>query len=524
MTSGGTVRWFSDSAVLSRPGTKELFRSINHGLFMRLLRSTILFLTRLATVFAAAGCSYAQRSTVDVAGLVQQLREGHNDNALVVANKLLVTHPNDCKVLSLKAIAAQSLGYASEALLAFQTATKLCPTYLPALEGAAQVEYAQQSPDALTTLARILSIQPENATAHAMSAVTLQRSNRCAEALSHFEASRSLFPTRSDLLQESASCLAQTGDYKAALDQYLVLLDRMPSDAIRYDVALLQWRTSLKRDALETLAPMLAAANYQPAFSLASHIEEELGDTPHAVDFLRTAIQLQPDRIDEYLDFANIAFTHQSFQVGIDVINVGISRLPNAAPLFLARGVLEVQLTRSDEAVADFEQAHRLDPKLSFAIDALGMMSSQKHDDATSLALFKAQVENHPEDPLLQYLLAEQLAQASTDGKIDQLQAAIAAAERAIALEPTYRPAHDLLATLYLRANNPKLAIKEAEVALKIDPNDDAALYQELMATRRAGNKAETELLTQRLKAMREQNANSREVSDRYRLQDNVSR
>lgn len=490
---------------------------------VRTSRFFVLFIAALATGSTAARRCDAQRSTVDAARVIEQLRAGNNDGAIVVANKLLATRPGDCKILSLKAIALQNLDRATEALSAFQRATEFCPTYLPALEGAAQVEYAQQSPEALTTLAKVLAIQPDNVTAHAMTAVTLQRNDRCPEALSHFEASQSLFPTRIDLLQGSASCLAQTGDYKTALDQYVVLLAKMPSNAIRYDVAVLEWRTALKREALETLAPMLEAANYEPAFSLASHIEEELGNTPRAVALLRTAIQLQPKKIDDYLDFATIAFSHQSFQVGIDVINAGLSQLPNAAPLFLARGVLEVQLTKNDAAVADFEQAHRLDPKLSFAVDALGMMSSQNHEDRASLAFFQAQAKDHPDDPLLHYLLAEQLAQAATDGQGDLLQAAIEAAEKAIALEPSYRPAHDLLATLYLRANKPELVIREAEAALKIDPDDDAALYQEMMAKRKSVGKAETEQLTLRLKAMREQNANNRQITDRYRLQDNVS-
>jgi len=61
----------------------------------------------------------------------------------------------------------------------------------------------------------------------------------------------------------------------------------------------------------------------------------------------------------------------------------------------VARGVLEAQLSRSDAAVADFEQGHRLDPKLSFAVDAVGIMQSQQHQGEQSLALFEAQAKQH---------------------------------------------------------------------------------------------------------------------------------
>jgi len=53
----------------------------------------------------------------------------------------------------------------------------------------------------------------------------------------------------------------------------------------------------------------------------------------------------------------------------------------------LARGVLKEQMAQMDDALNDFEQAHRLDPKLSFAQDAIGMLFSQKHDNAAALVL-----------------------------------------------------------------------------------------------------------------------------------------
>ena len=63
-----------------------------------------------------------------------------------------------------------------------------------------------------------------------------------------------------------------------------------------------------------------------------------------------------------YLDFATIAFAHQSFQVGIDIVSDGLTLQPQAASLYVARGVLYVQLAEYDKAEADFERANQLDP------------------------------------------------------------------------------------------------------------------------------------------------------------------
>ena len=88
---------------------------------------------------------------------------------------------------------------------------------------------------------------------------------------------------------------------------------------------------------------------------------------------LRQAILLDPRNPNLYVDFANIAFAHQSFQVGIDVVTDGIGLQPQAAPLYLARGVLYVQLAEYDKAEADFEKANRLDPSQSLSSAAQGL-------------------------------------------------------------------------------------------------------------------------------------------------------
>ena len=98
---------------------------------------------------------------------------------------------------------------------------------------------------------------------------------------------------------------------------------------------------------------------------------------------------MNPSAVKNYVLFATFAFNHGSFQVGIDMIDAGLKVLPGAAPLYLSRGVLRVQLSQIDGALDDFEQAHRLDPNLSFAEDAMGMIHSQQHDNQGSLEAFR---------------------------------------------------------------------------------------------------------------------------------------
>lgn len=476
--------------------------------------------------FLIVGCFPAfaqQQPSSSVAEIVGQLRQGNNQEALSLAQQALSTDSEDCQLLSLQALALTGLAQPDAALRSFRKALTKCPAYLPALEGAAQIAYAQSSPMARPLLKRILALQPNNILAHAMLASALRKEGNCNDAESHFEASRSLFANQPHLQQDYGYCLVQTGSFDAARKEYSKLLVSKPSDNIRYDVALLQWKTHANDDALATLAPLVGSGQNEAALTLASRIHEEKGETPQAVELLRSAIVLSPEDVDNYLKFADIAFVHKSFDVGIDMLNAGLKRLPDSAALYLARGVLEVQISKFNVAIADFEQAHRLDPKLSFADDAMGLMQSQQHKDAASLAFFKEKVKLHPDDPFLLYLLAEQLSQGPQESEGTNHVEAIAAAKRATALDPNYQPAHDLLAVLYLRANQPQLAIKQAELALTADPNDQTALYEEIMAKRRMGDVEEVRALTARLNALRAENVRREQAVDRYRLQDEVT-
>ena len=454
------------------------------------------------------------------AAVVDALHQGDNQRAASLAGEALKRTPRDCSLLSLQGIAFAGLHQQPAANASFRKALSYCPQYLPALEGAAQVEFAQDAARALPLLNRILKLQPENATAHAMMAAALRQQGRCADALPHYQFARALFAGSPGLQQAYGSCLAATGDLQSALQQYTDLLSTQPSDLLRYDVALLQWKTHATEQALATLTPMLDGKHGADALALASKIHEERGETPEAVSLLREAILAAPDDVDHYLDFASLAFAHQSFQVGIDMLQPGIQRLPRAAALYVARGVLEVQLSRSEAAVADFEQARRLDPEMSFAVDALGIMHSQQHEDSASLHLFEEQAKLHPDDPLLQYLLAEQLSNVGSGDGDTNLKAAIDAAEHATTLDPKYKAAHDLLAVLYIRAARPELAIRQAELALAEDRNDQAALYQEMIALRNSGRKEEARALTARFNEARKANEKTQQQSDRYRLQE----
>jgi tetratricopeptide (TPR) repeat protein len=147
-------------------------------------------------------------------------------------------------------------------------------------------------------------------------------------------------------------------------------------------------------------------------------------------------------------------------------------------------------------------------------------MQSQQHLSDASLKLFQEQAQLHPADSLLQYLYAEALSEATSEK--DALPRAIAAAERSVKIEPGYQPAHDLLALLYLRAGQPAQAAQQAEAARTIDPADETALYQEIMAKRRLGQTADVQKLVQQMAELQKTKTDQQQQRKGYVLKDEV--
>jgi tetratricopeptide (TPR) repeat protein len=293
---------------------------------------------------------------------------------------------------------------------------------------------------------------------------------------------------------------------KEAVEPLTQLLALQESGVNRRTLARAESDSGDLETAIATLDPLLhAGPPDDAALLLRARIAEADNKTPEAVNWLRQAIQFAPKSAENYLYFAEISFAHGSYQVGIDLLNTGLQQLPDNPRLLLARGVLRAQLDHMDAALTDFEAAHRLDPKLSLAEDAMGVLFSQKHDMSAARAVFREKLKGQPNDALLQYLYAESLSEgAAEDSK--SLAEAIAAAKRSVELEPSYQSARDLLCVLLLRHGDLKEVVEQADEALKRDPYDEAALYQELQAERRLKETDRLPELVARLQAAKSHN------------------
>jgi tetratricopeptide (TPR) repeat protein len=464
--------------------------------------------------------AFAQTTADRIGPITLALRSREFDKALELLHVALQESPRDPYLWTLQGVAFAGQGLKREAFASFRSALKISPDDVPALEGAAQVEYEAGNAAAIPLLQHLLRLRPNDPTSHGMLAVLEYQQGRCGAAAGHFEKAGALFDSQLEALHAYATCLVRLKQLDRAANVFQRAVALSPDDRReRQLLASIQLMADKPLDALTSLRPLLEANNPDAeTLELASTAYEDAKDTARAVDTLRQAILLEPGNVNLYLDFANISSVHQSFQIGINVVNEGIGQQPKAAPLYFARGVLYVQTGEYDNAQADFEKAYELDPSQSLSAAAQGLAAVQANDLDRALAAVQAKLARKPTDALLLYVQADILAQKGADPGTPEFQLAMRSARKAVSLQPTLGAARGVLAKLYLQTGQYQGAVQQCRKALNIDPRDQTALYRLIQALRKTGNKGEIPELLKRLALLRAQVTKEERERYRYKL------
>lgn len=266
---------------------------------------------------------FAQTSADPVSVITAALRAGEFAKALEILQPALRQSSGNAQLWTLQGLAYSGEGHKKEALASFRNALKISPDYLPALEGASQLAYESGDRDAPILLQHVLRLVPSDPTAHAMLAALACKRNNCPEAIAHFEQSGALLESQPVALREYGVCLARAKRYEKAIAVFQKLIVLKPDEQYdRVRLAALQVTTGRTADAIETLQPALQRQPDSTVLSLAAEAYEAQKATPRAVELLRQAIVQDPRNIDLYLQFADLSFVHQSFQVPNDLLSL----------------------------------------------------------------------------------------------------------------------------------------------------------------------------------------------------------
>ncbi len=449
------------------------------------------------------------------------LQSGEFDRALAVLGPAIRQSPGNPQLWMLQGLAESGKGDRKSALTSYQKALNISPDYLPALEGVAQLQYEAGDPAAVPLLDHILRLRPSDVTTHAMLAVLDYKQGDCTGAVRHFSQSEPALASQPGALQEYGFCLLKLKQTDHALQVFQGLLNAHPEDArARRTLAAVQLNANQPREALATLQPLLLSTPDVDTMRLASAAYEASHDTPDAVKILRQAIVQDPKNTMLYVDFADLAMEHQSFQAGIEMMDSGLRQQPSAAQLYLARGVLYVQMAQYDKAEADFDKAEQIDPHQGLSAVAEGLVAQERDqtDPEKALATVRAKLAKRPGDGFLWYLQAAIVSEKAPDPGSAEFTQGLASAKKAVTLDPSLTAAHNVLAKYYLDSGQDALAAKECRTVLQQSPEDQTALYHLVRALRKMNQSAEIPGLLKRMALAREQAGRAEAERNRYKL------
>ncbi len=460
----------------------------------RPIRSGFVLLALLQFFGVARNPAEAHTRADETSSIALALQNREFDKALELLRPALQSSPNNPQLWTMQGVAYSGEGHKQQALVSFNHALNISAEYLPALHGAIQIEFDDGSAAAIPLLRRVLRLLPSDQTSHGMLAVLeYQQGTTCLLKVKQFDQAANIF-------------------------QHTLALDPNNQKERRL-LASIQLMAHKPQEAVTTLAPLMESGNTDPqSLELVASAYEDAGETEKAVNSLRQAILLDPKNENLYLDFAYVCSSHQSFQVGINVVSDGIGQQPNSAQLYFARGVLYVHVADYAKAQADLQRAYELDPNESLTAAAQGLLAVQQNDLDRALADVQQKLKQRPNDALLLYLQADVLTQKGAESGTADFQLAMQSAKRAVSLRPSLAAARAVLAKLYLQSGQNQQAADQCRKALEIDPKDQTSLYRLIQALRKTGKTAEVPELLKRLALLRQESAKEQKQRYRYKL------
>ena len=471
-------------------------------------------------VLALALPAQSQNGGTSVSAIESLIRSHQYDQALESLKTALHQSPGDYKLWTLRGICLALEGNNPGAITAFDRALAISPNYIPALKSEVQILYQTGDRRAVPLLERMLKADPSDTTGHEMLAMLEARAGDCHSAVSQFLLSKSALGDHPTSLEAYGYCLFKLGRTADAIPVFRQLIPLLPGQAYpSYDLAVLLVATHEDQEAIQVLEPFLTPDQTDAdILSLASQAYEATGKTPEAVTLQRQAIVANPTDPANYVRFAVLCLTHDSFQVGIDMLNAGLKHIHDNASLYLSRGVLDIQIGEFEKAEADFKMAEQLDSSHTVAAYAGDLAIIQRNNPNVALAKVRQQLKAHPRDPLLHLLTAKLIMMDGPDPHSTAFKEAMQNAAAAAEIKPDLVDAHSELASMYMSLGQYDRAVKECRKALQYDPSNETALYHLIISLRHTGHEEDLKPMVRRLAELHKESLQRETDRKRFRL------
>ena len=237
------------------------------------------------------------------------------------------------------------------------------------------------------------------------------------------------------------------------------------------------------------VADELIAQGTKPAelYNLVSRAYANAGRIKEAYDALREAARLEPAVAEHYIDLAMLCLEHENYDLGLEIVDVGLKHRPDSSLLYLQRGVVLAMKGSVEQAEKEFDRASRQSPDDPAPYVALAMVWMLKGQTPKAVDVLRARTRTGTPRAVLFYALGMALLRSGAAPDDDAGTEATEAFRTATRLTPDFPQAQAELGKLLLKRNDVPGAIEHLEKALALEPNESAPAYVLAQAYRRSG-------------------------------------
>jgi tetratricopeptide (TPR) repeat protein len=206
-----------------------------------------------------------------------------------------------------------------------------------------------------------------------------------------------------------------------------------------------------------------------------------------------------------YLLIVDACMDHSSYDLGIEVLKVGLKNLPRSAKLHYERGVFLTLLDQPDQAAYEYDTGAKLGRGTDISYMALGQKDLLEGDIQDAIEVTHRGMKAGNENYTLLAIFGNAVALAGTSPDQPLFAEAESALEKSIAERPQYAPSQLALGELLLRAGRVSDAVVHLEEARRLTPNEPSIYSHLAVAYRRQGRAEDAQQMLGILSKLNEQ-------------------
>src|ERR1035438_7875064 len=212
-----------------------------------------------------------------------------------------------------------------------------------------------------------------------------------------------------------------------------------------------------------------------------------------ALAAVRKGATRSPQNEKLYVFVVDACMDHKDYRLGLEVIDIGLSNLPQSARLHYERAMFLTQLDQPDQAKPQFELVGKLAPGSEIAHMAAAQKELFEGDIPEAIRWAREGVKQGYENPALLTILGEALIRSGVTPGQSEFSEAQTALEKAVTQRPNDPASQIALGSLYLTAGRLDDAITHLEMARQLEPGKSSVYALLARAYRRQGNQQQAQ-------------------------------